>query len=129
VLYRVIYASRGVGPTGVTTLSIAQILGASERNNRRDDLTSGVMFHDGWCLHAVEGRRDDIDRLMGRLRRDPRHCDLRVLVDKPIAERRFHEPMALCADPASMLTLIGARDMAGITAYEAERIVALKQAA
>src|SRR5690606_20174683 len=39
VLHRVIYASEAVGATGASTLSVAQILGVSERNNRRDHLT------------------------------------------------------------------------------------------
>ncbi|ADK99333.1 BLUF domain-containing protein [Brevundimonas subvibrioides] len=129
MLYRLIYISEAVGSTGASTLSIAQILGISERNNRRDHITSGVMFHDGWCLHAIEGARVDIDRLMRRLREDRRHTNIRVLVDKPIAERRFCEPMGLCHDPLAMLRMIGSPEMASITGYEAERIVDIRLAA
>lgn len=129
MLYRLIYASKAVGSTGASTLSIAQILGAALTNNRRDNLTSAVMFHDGWCLQGIEGSRQDIDRLMKRIREDRRHEQIRVLSDKPIAERRFSEPMALCPDPAGMLQAIGAREMASVTAYDAERIVEYKQAA
>ena len=129
MLYRLIYVSEAVGSTGASTLSIAQILGIADRNNRRDRITSGVMFHDGWCLHAIEGARVDVDRLMGRLREDRRHRNIRVLIDKPIAERRFCEPMGLCHDPLSMLRAIGSPEMGSITGYEAERIVEFKQAA
>ena len=96
MLYRLIYLSEAVGSTGVSTLSLAQILGIAERNNRRDRITSGIMFYEGFCLHAIEGARVDIDRLMGRLREDPRHKNIRVLIDKPIAARRYCEPMGLC---------------------------------
>ncbi|CAL1689899.1 hypothetical protein MMB232_00018 [Brevundimonas subvibrioides] len=129
MLYRLIYISEAVGSTGASTLSIAQILGISERNNRRDHITSGVMFHDGWCLHAIEGARVDIDRLMRRLREDRRHTNIRVLVDKPIAERRYCLPMGLCHDPLAMLRMIGSPEMASITGYEAERIVDIRLAA
>lgn len=129
LLYRLIYASETVGSTGASTLSVAQILGVSERNNRRDDITSGVMLHDGWCLHAIEGRRVDVDRLMRRLREDRRLDNIRVLVDRPIAERRFSQPMSLCDNPKAMLKAVGLPELARITRYEAERIVALKQAA
>lgn len=129
MLYRLIYVSETVGSTGASVLSIAQILGIAERNNRRDHITSGVMFHNGWCLQAMEGTRGDLDRLMRRLREDRRHRNIRVLVDKPIAERRFAEPMGLCSDPQAMLKAIGLPDMAAITGYEAERIVEFKQAA
>ncbi len=129
MLYRLIYASEAVGSTGASTLSVAQILGAAMTNNRRDNLTSAVMFHDGWCLQGIEGSRQDIDRLMRRIREDRRHQNVRVLSDKPIASRSFPEPMALCENPAAMLRAIGATDMSRITAYEADRIVELKQAA
>lgn len=129
MLYRLIYASEAVGSTGASTLSVAQILGVAITNNRRDHITSAVMFHDGWCLQGIEGSRQDVDRLMRRIREDRRHRDIRVLSDKPIAGRSFPEPMALCDNPAAMLRLIGVENMASVTAYDAERIVQLKQAA
>jgi hypothetical protein len=129
VLYRVIYASQAMGSTGTSTLSMAQILGASVVNNRRDSVTSALMVHQGWCLQGIEGGRHDIDRLMGRIRQDPRHRDVRVLSDKPIAARRFPEPMALCDDPAAMLRAIGVENLHDVTAYDAERIVEYRRAA
>ena len=129
MLYRLIYMSEPVGSTGVSTLSLAHLVGVAERNNRRDRITSGIMFHEGLCLHALEGARADVDRLMGRLREDRRHRNIRVLVDKPIAERRFCEAMGLCEDPPAMLRAIGSPEMAAITGYDAERIVEFKQAA
>lgn len=129
MLYRLIYASEAVGSTGASTLSVAQILGVAITNNRRDQITSAVMFHDGWCLQGIEGSRQDIDRLMQRIREDRRHQNIRVLSDKPIASRSFPEPMALCDDPVAMLRAIGVASMADVTAYDADRIVELKQAA
>ena len=129
MLYRVIIAAETVGSTGVSTLSLAQILGVSERNNRRDQITSGVMFLDGWCVHGIEGRRPDVDRVVRRLSEDRRLKNLRVLSDKPIAARSFSEPMTLCQDPRAMVRAIGLSDLAEITGYQAEQIVELKQAA
>jgi hypothetical protein len=37
--------------------------------------------------------------------------------------------MALCEDPAAMLRAIGVANLADVTAYDADRIVELKQAA
>lgn len=129
MLYRVMIAAETVGSTGVSTLSIAQILGVSERNNRRDHITSAIMFLDGWCLHGMEGRRADLDRLLRRLAEDRRLKNLRVLVDKPIAERSFNEAMTLCDDPRGMLAAVHLADLAGVTANHAERIVELRYAA
>ncbi len=129
MLFRVIIASQMAGSAGSSILSVAQILGVSERNNRRDDITSGLLFHDGWCLHGMEGRRSDLDRLLGRLAQDPRLGNTRLLVDQPITRRRFCEPITLCDDPESLLKTIGSPELASITAYEAERIVEFKKAA
>ncbi len=129
MLHRLIYASEAVGSTGASTLSVAQILGAAIVNNRRDNITSAVMFHDGWCLQGIEGSRQDLDRLMRRIREDRRHRNIRILSDQPVASRSFPEPMALCDDPAAMLRAIGLSTMAEVTAYHADRIIELKQAA
>lgn len=129
MLYRVIIAAETVGSTGVSTLSIAQILGVSERNNRRDDVTSAVMFLDGWCLQGIEGRRPDVDRVVSRLSADRRLKNLRVLIDKPIAERSFGEAMTLCDNPRGMLAAVHLADLAEVTANHAERMVELKYAA
>lgn len=124
MLYRVIYVSDAVGPTGTTTLSIAQILGVSERNNRRDDLSSAVLFHDGKILQAVEGARADLDRLLRRLTTDPRHSSMRILSDDPIDRRRITHPMALSAVSAREVTRhLGPRDLTQLTADEARTLL------
>jgi hypothetical protein len=124
-----IYASEAVGATGTSTLSVAQILGESERNNRRDHLTSCVMFHQGHILQAVEGGRADLDRLMRRLLADTRHTGIKVLLDTPITARRLTEPMALCGDPATMLDSIALPSLSRITANEAEALLDIRKAA
>lgn len=129
MLHRVIYASEAVGATGASTLSIAQIIGASEPNNRRDHLTSCVMFHQGHILQAIEGARADIDRLTRRLLADPRHTGLRVLLDSPITARRIDEPMGLCADAEALLARVGLTCLSRVTAREAEVILDIRQAA
>lgn len=129
VLHRVIYASEAVGATGVSTLSIAQILGASEVNNRRDGITAAVMFHGGHIVQAVEGQRDVVDRLMRRLLADRRHTGLRILIDTPIAARAIDDPICVCPDPAAMLRRIGVAEISRLTASEAEAMIEYKRAA
>ena len=129
MLHRLIYASEAVGATGATTLSIAQILGVSERNNRRDHLTSCVMFHQGHILQAIEGGRADLDRLIRRLLEDRRHSGLRILIDTPITARRLDEPIGLCADPVALLDRLGLNCLSRITGTEAEVLLELRKAA
>lgn len=129
MLHRVIYASEAVGATGVSTLSIAQILGASEANNRRDGITAAVMFHGGHIVQAIEGKRVDIDRLMRRLLADRRHTGLRVLIDTPVTGRVLSEPISVCPDPAALLQRIGVAEISRLTANEAEALLDYRKAA
>ncbi len=129
MLHRIIYASEAVGATGTSTLSVAQILGVSERNNRRDHITSCVMFHRGHILQVIEGRRTDLDRLLRRLLADPRHTGLRILSDMPTAERRVTETMGLCGDPEALLDRLGMPCLSRVTASEAERLLDIRKAA
>lgn len=129
MLHRVIYASEAVGATGNSTLSIAQILGIAERNNRRDHITSCVMFHQGHILQVIEGARVDVDRLLKRLAADPRHTGQRILQDRPVTERAIVDAMCLCGDPAAMLTRVGLPCLSLMTANDAERLLDMRKAA
>ncbi|MDQ3124176.1 MAG: BLUF domain-containing protein [Pseudomonadota bacterium] len=129
MLHRVIYASEAVGATGASTLSIAQIVGVSDRNNRRDRVSGCLMFHQGHILQALEGERADLDRLMRRIIADPRHTGVRILSDMPIPERRLEEPMCLCGDPSTLLERIGMPCISRITANEAEAMLEIRKAA
>lgn len=129
MLHRVIYASEAVGATGTSTLSIAQILGVSDRNNRRDGVSGCLMFHQGHILQALEGGRADLDRLMRRIIADPRHTGLRILSDMPIPQRRLQAPMTLCEDPATLLERIGLPCISRLSANEAEVLLDIREAA
>ena len=129
MLHRVIYSSEAVGATGSSTLSVAQILGVSDRNNRRDNISGCLMIHQGHILQALEGARVDLDRLLRRLVADPRHTGLKVLVDAPIAERRLHDPMCLCGDPATLLQRIRLPCISLFTANDLETLLDLRAAA
>ncbi|MBU1346061.1 MAG: BLUF domain-containing protein [Alphaproteobacteria bacterium] len=129
MLHRVIYASETVGSTGASTLSVAQILGVSERNNRRDDITSCVMFHQGFAVQAIEGARADIDRLLRRLGEDRRLREIRIISDRPIAARGLNEPMGLCGDVTAMLRAVGQPCLSALSANDAERMLELRRAA
>lgn len=124
-LYRTVFVSKTVGAVGQTVLSIAQILGAAESNNRRDQITGVMMFHAGGVLQAVEGRRVDLDRLLTRLRADPRHIELCVLATLPIEARRFERPMSLCGlSSASIERGLNGRTLCELSAAEAENMLA-----
>lgn len=124
LLSRTLYVSDAVGSAGSTVLSMAEILGASIRNNRRDHLTGALLYHRGRFLCAVEGARADLDRLKRRLIEDRRHENLRTLADALVAERLFPgQPMAQCRVDAAVERLIGPAGVDALTAREAEQVL------
>ncbi|MFN7128558.1 MAG: BLUF domain-containing protein [Brevundimonas sp.] len=88
-LFRIVYVSDAMGDAGIGLLPLIDIIGASDRNNRRDHLTGVLMRHEGRFFQAIEGARVDLDRLMGRLRADRRHANIQILAEIPIKERLF----------------------------------------
>ena len=111
-LQRAIYVSDAVGTAGGSILSIAQILGVSDANNRRDDLKGLLIFHRGQFLQLIEGRRIDLDRLLKRLGPDPRHENMRLMVNGALvcAPLAAH-PMAQVAVTGQVEALIGDRTL------------------
>ena len=81
------------------------------------------------CRSVVEGERADLDRLMRRLREDPRHTALRILSDAPIAVRRIEHPMDICAEPQRLLERVGLPCLSQVTANDAGVMLDLRRAA
>lgn len=88
-LSRAVYVSQAVGGAGANLLSLSEILGVSDRNNRRDGLTGVLLFHRGVFMQALEGERSGIDRLLRKLETDARHRNIRILSIDPIQRRAF----------------------------------------
>ncbi|MEQ9315700.1 MAG: BLUF domain-containing protein [Henriciella sp.] len=70
---------------------INDILAASRENNRRDQITGLLVYHEGVFLQVLEGATDQVQQVYARIARDWRHTDCRVLFDEPIVERAFAE--------------------------------------
>lgn len=110
-------------------MSIAQILGASDVNNRRDHLTGVLLSHAGWFMQVVEGGRPDLDRLIGRLRADPRHRKMAVLFDGPVGGRRFgSRAMAQAEVTDRVEALLAGRYLRTLTLAEAEAVFLASEA-
>lgn len=124
MLFRVVFVSELVADAGQTTRSVAEILGACQRNNQRDEITSALIFHKGEAAQMIEGKRVDIDRLLARVSRDPRHRNLRVLHDRPVLKRQTASPVrlnALSRDQAQ--TLLQDRRLSHLSADGLQRLL------
>lgn len=87
-LQRLVYRSTATGST-TSLLNLVSILGESQRNNDRDELTGALACHNGRYLQVIEGAATTLDGLLRRLERDPRHKDIKLLERDAIATREF----------------------------------------
>ena len=126
MLQRAIYVSDAVGTAGGSILSIAQILGASDVNNRRDDLKGLLIFHRGQFMQLIEGARIDLDRLLKRLRQDPRHENIRMVMNgeangAPVGAL----PMAQVVVSGPVEDMIGDRTLDRLSLPQVEAVFAI----
>ena len=87
-LDRLVYRSTATRPTDVL-VSLAELLGESQRNNARSGLTGALAVHRGSFLQVVEGDPGQIDILQRRLADDPRHRNIDVLERRRVDARVF----------------------------------------
>jgi len=86
MLVRLLYASRAVDDSPE---AIEAILAESRQHNPGCGIT-GILCHGaGVFLQALEGGRQAVSALYGRIQRDPRHKDVVLLHYEEITERRF----------------------------------------
>ena len=66
-----------------------KILLQSRVNNRKNGLTGVLCFGDGYFLQCLEGKEESINKLLFKLKADPRHSHFTVRWQKPIKTRSF----------------------------------------
>ena len=82
-----LYSSRSLVALG--SPEMASIGVESYRNNRRRAITGALAADGDSFVQLLEGAEDDVDALFERIRLDPRHRDVRLLLREPLAARRL----------------------------------------
>ncbi len=99
-LRQVIYISRATGE--LSHEEIRELVAQAAANNRKNQITGALLYLEGSFIQVLEGDRGAIEALLEKLRRDSRHCDLRLLSDIEIPDRRFENwSMGLVETPES----------------------------
>ena len=129
MLVRIILTGQLVGMAGRSIASIAHILGVSDACNRRDHICSALLLYEGRMVQVLEGRRADVDRTIGRMRRDSRLAALQTLADTPIASRTLTESARFCHEPAETLAKAGLAGLDLLTVCDVEAMLGYRQAA
>ena len=95
-MIQLIYASR---PFGFDEGTLNTILMVARRCNERDDITGALICRADLYLQLLEGPEEPVDAAYRRIRKDPRHLDVRLLSRRNVSERLFPE-WAMRHDPA-----------------------------
>lgn len=108
MIRQVVYLSAAQGSVGDAELS--EILATARAENGPRAMTGLLAFGGGLFLQILEGPRDTIEATLLRLKRDPRHANLRILQDQEVAARDFAGcPMGFRALDPDAARLIAAR--------------------
>lgn len=88
-LVSLVYCSSATHP--FSEQELAELLAVSRARNSAHDITGMLLYRGGEFVQILEGSRSDVEALMEKIGRDPRHRDVRVLLEEPLHERRFDE--------------------------------------
>lgn len=82
-----LYVSGAARP--ISAGDIDDILAASRRNNAARDITGMLLSGGDAFIQVLEGERGAVGELAARIRRDPRHRNFMVLVEREAETRAF----------------------------------------
>jgi hypothetical protein len=83
----VVYASRAT--QAMDRPALAELLNLARARNATDQVTGMLLYAYDSYVQQVEGEPGAVERLLGRIARDPRHTDVRVLSRRDITQRRY----------------------------------------
>ena len=88
-LSSLLYVSHSTIPSTDAETVVQQIIAHAIANNADSGLTGALLFTGTHFAQVLEGEQASIDRLMGALRRDPRHDQLLIITQGAVEKRRF----------------------------------------
>lgn len=97
--YRVIYTSR---PFGYDTAMLSGILMEARRANVRDGITGALICRADIYIQMLEGPEEKVKKAVERIKRDDRHLEVTVRLEKEVPDRLFGE-WAMLHDPSVSL--------------------------
>lgn len=87
-LHIIAYISTAQTETSIE-LNIIDIVETAQQMNPKFGITGVLFFNQGLFMQVIEGEKAHLDQLMANIKQDPRHTDLRVLLDEPTNGRGF----------------------------------------
>jgi hypothetical protein len=70
---------------------LADILESAVRHNQRNEVSGMLLYADGNFLQVIEGEPQAVQETFERIRKDPRHRNVTVLLEEPLSEQHFSQ--------------------------------------
>jgi len=86
-LYFLIYVSQAVQP--ISAQDLDDLLSKSRAFNRSVGLTGCLVHQDGYFMQMLEGEQKAVSALMEKIKADPRHHHVRIVIEGPTRHRVF----------------------------------------
>lgn len=113
VVYRLIYRSRNRIPHDDRRGELGELFSAARSHNKKNGITGALLLSNESFVQTLEGEQDVVQELLGRIRADTRHDQLKILDTGLVDGRVFARwAMAKVADDedASDIALIAHTD-------------------
>jgi hypothetical protein len=88
-IFQLLYVSGATRPISPSDLD--DILASSRRNNETRDVTGVLLYADDTFIQVLEGDRATVGEVARVIRRDPRHRNFMVLVERNAEKRAFSQ--------------------------------------
>lgn len=88
-LKQLIYTSQS--ETFADLKKMQRLVVQSRENNLKREITGALLQDQQSIIQVLEGTTDSVNALFAKILRDPRHTDVVLIMERPIAEREFGE--------------------------------------
>ncbi|MCB1140987.1 MAG: EAL domain-containing protein [Leptospiraceae bacterium] len=72
-----------------TDSELEKILIQARNENSKKGITGFLIYNDGIFMQILEGEEDEINQLLNKIRKDPRHSNMRIIINKYSDTRLF----------------------------------------
>lgn len=103
MIYTLLYVSRNLVDVAGSSAEVSRIVEVSRPRNAALGVTGALIFAESHFAQSLEGTQAAVEELMQSIRRDPRHCDIRVLQAGEAQARRFAHWSLAYYGPSALL--------------------------
>lgn len=88
-VFQLVYLSQAA--EDISYSDIQDILEVSRINNEMEEVTGVLIFRDGYFLQLLEGREQDVKKVLSKILMDDRNHSIRVLIETTAVDRLFEK--------------------------------------